>query len=71
MILELALKILGWIFVIGPTLTFISISFYMIKGAMNDDATVKALVLLGLALFFMGAIMLLLLYLTDLFKFRI
>ncbi len=64
----LMLKILGWIFVLAPTVTFISISFYMIRGAMADDETVKALVLIGLAAFFMGIILLLMLYLTDVFK---
>ncbi len=71
MTLELALKILGWIFVIGPAATFISIGFYMIKGASNDDPAVKGLALLGITLFFMGIIMLLLLYLTDVFKIRL
>ncbi|MBI5370232.1 hypothetical protein HZA85_03530 [Candidatus Uhrbacteria bacterium] len=68
MTLELILKIIGWLFVLGPTITFMSISFHMIRGAAEDDVTVKALVLIALALFFMGAIMLLLLYLTDVFK---
>jgi hypothetical protein len=67
MTLELALKIIGWFFVLGPTITFIAISFYMIRGAAEDDATIMALVLIALALFFMGAILLLLLYLTDVF----
>lgn len=68
MLLETILKVLGWTFVIVPTFTFISISFYMIRGAANDDETVKALVLIALAAFFMGSILLLLLYLTDIFK---
>lgn len=68
MTLELALKVLGWTFVAVPTMTFLGVSFYMIKGATTDDETVKALVLLGLSTFFMGAILLLLLYLTDIFQ---
>ena len=68
MTLEIFLKVLGWFFVGAPTVTFISISFYMIKGAMEDDEAVKALTLIGLAAFFMGAILLLMLYLTDVFK---
>lgn len=67
MSLELVLKIIGWLFVLGPTLTFICISFYMIRGAAEDDVTIMALVLIALALFFMGAILLLLLYLTNVF----
>lgn len=65
---ENTLKIIGWLFVLGPTVTFISISFYMIKGASEDDVTVKALVLIALALFAMGAIILLMLYLTNIFR---
>ncbi len=68
MTLELVLKIIGWFFVLGPTITFISISFYMIRGAAEDDVTIMALVLIALALFFMGGILLLLLYLTNIFK---
>lgn len=68
MSLELALIVLGWTFVAVPTIAFLFVSFYMVKGAANDDETVKALVLLGLASFFMGAILVLLLYLTDIFK---
>ncbi len=66
--LELVLKIIGWLFVLGPTITFISISFYMIRGAAEDDVTIMALVLIALALFVMGAILLLLLYLTNVFQ---
>lgn len=68
MSLENVLKIIGWLFVLGPTFTFISISFYMIKGAADDDITVKALVLIALALFSIGAMMLLILYLTKAFE---
>lgn len=68
MLLEVILKILGWLFVLVPSVTFVSISFYMIKGAADDDATVKTLVLTGLLFFFMGVIMLLLLSLTDIFR---
>lgn len=68
MTLETMLKILGWMFVLGPTIAFLSISFTMIRGAMGDDETVRALVLLSLAFFFMGAILLLLLYLTNIFQ---
>lgn len=68
MTLETILKFIGWLFVLIPTLTFMSISFYMIRGAAEDDVLIKALVLIALALFFMGAILLLLLYLTDVFN---
>lgn len=68
MTLELILKIIGWIFVIVPTFTFMSISFYMIKGAADDDTTVKALVMLALTAFLMGVILLLALYLTNIFQ---
>ena len=67
MTLEFVLKIIGWTFVLVPTLAFVTISFNMIQGAANDDATVKALVLLAVTAFFMGLIMLLILYLTNVF----
>ncbi len=65
MTLESVLKIIGWIFVLVPTVAFLTISFTMIKGAANDDATVKALVLLAVTTFFMGTILLLALYFTN------
>jgi len=65
--LETILTVIGWLFVLGPTLAFICVSFYVIKGAMGDDVVVNALVLIGLAFFFMGAILLLTLYLTNVF----
>ncbi|MBI2475119.1 hypothetical protein HYV69_01705 [Candidatus Uhrbacteria bacterium] len=65
--LEAALTVIGWLFVLGPTLAFVCVSFYVIKGAMGDDVVVNALVLIGLAFFFMGSILLLILYLTNLF----
>ncbi|MBM5789504.1 hypothetical protein FJZ23_00205 [Candidatus Parcubacteria bacterium] len=68
MTLELAFFVLGWIFVGIPTVIFLGVSFSMIKGAATDDETVKALVLLSLTSFFMGAIILLVLYLTNLFE---
>jgi len=67
MVLEVILKILGWVFVLVPSIAFISVSFQMIKGAAGDDVTVKTLVLTGLTFFCMGVIMLLLLSLTDIF----
>ena len=68
MSLELILKIIGWLFVLGPSVTFICISFYMIRGAAEDDTMIKALVLIALCFFVMGAILLLLLYLTKMFQ---
>ena len=61
------IKILGWIFVVTPVFLFVLFSVYTIKGAMGDDDKVKALVMLCLASFFIGAIMLLLIYLTNIF----
>lgn len=66
--LELPLKVLGWIFVLVPTVTFLSISFHMIRGAAKDDSTIQALALIALTVFFMGSVILLLLYLTDIFQ---
>ncbi len=65
MTIEFILKFLGWAFLLVPTIVFLSISFLMIKGAGNDDALIRALSLIGLAIFLIGAITLVLVYLTD------
>ncbi|MBI4714063.1 hypothetical protein HY771_02675 [Candidatus Uhrbacteria bacterium] len=65
--LETILLVIGLVFVIGPTLGFIGVSFYVIKGAMGDDIVIKSLVLLGIAFSVIGAILLLSLYLTNVF----
>lgn len=61
-------KVLGWIFLITPTVVFVIVSAYMIKGAMGDDDVIKAIVMVGLLFFFLGIIMLLLIYLTNVFS---
>jgi len=37
----------------------------MLRGIMEDDAIIKALTMLGIAFFLIGAILLLLIYMTD------
>ena len=66
--LELALKVIGWAFAGTPVLVFTIVSFYMIMGAAGDDDLIKALVMLGTAIFLIGTILLVVLYMTDLFS---
>ena len=61
------IKVLGWVFCITPIAIFIVISTAMIRGAMEDDDLIKSLVMIGLAVFFIGLIMLFLIYLTNIF----
>ena len=61
------LKFLGWVFAGIPILAFLSISIFVIWGAAKDDEIIMAIALLGITVFVIGAILLLLVYLTDLF----
>lgn len=61
------LLILGWIFTITPLTIFLGVSIYMVKGIMKDDENLAALILLGFTMFIMGAILLLSIYLTNIF----
>lgn len=63
--LESILKVIGWVFVLTPVTIFLVISIQMVRGVMKDDPFIKAVVLLGIGLFCIGAILLLLLYLTN------
>ena len=59
------LKIIGWILTVAPLIAFLGVSIYVIKGAMEDDDMVKALVMLCIGCFTLGAIILLLMFLTS------
>ncbi len=65
--LENIIKGIGWVFTLTPIVVFIGIGVVMIKGAMKDDELVRSLVLLAIGIFFIGVILLLLIYLTRLF----
>ena len=67
MSLELVLKSIGWIFVLVPILAFLTISVQMVKGVAKEDETIMAIVLAGIGAFGIGAVLLLVLYLTDFF----
>jgi len=62
------LTFVGWAFVLIPVTVLVVISYQMIKGAAGDDGLIMSLVMLGFTLFLMGVVILLLLYLTDLFS---
>lgn len=59
------LKIIGWVLTITPLVAFIGVSIYVIKGAMEDDDLIKALVMFCVGCFALGAIILLLMFLTN------
>jgi hypothetical protein len=65
--LETVLKLIGWVFVVVPVLAFLTVSVVVVKGAAGDDGLIKSLLILGITLFTMGAIILLLVYLSGLF----
>ena len=68
MSLIMVLKIIGWVFTVAPVLIFVVISAYIIRGAMGDDDAIKSLVMIGFTFFFLGLIILLLIYLTNIFQ---
>jgi uncharacterized protein (DUF486 family) len=59
------IEVVGWIFTVIPMVIYVSISVYVLKGAMKDDDLIKALVMIGLAMFFIGATILILMYMTN------
>jgi hypothetical protein len=64
--LKTIMMFLGWIFTIVPLLVFLVISIIMIWGAGKDDELIKALTFMGIAIFLMGAVTLVIVYLTNL-----
>ena len=63
--LKNVLYMVGWAFSIIPVLVFVVFSAKMIWGASGDDEVVRAIVLAGVAMFFIGIILLLMMYLTN------
>jgi len=59
------LKILGWFLFIMPLFGLFGFSFWMIMEVMKDDENVKAFILIMIAAWFIGFILLFLSYLTD------
>lgn len=59
------IKVIGWVFALGPLSVFLIISFVTLHGIAKDDPLVMSLTLMGLALFLIGFIFLMLVYLTD------
>lgn len=62
----LAVTIIAWFLFLTPLVVFLGLSIHMLRGIMEDDATIKALTMLGIALCAIGIILLLLIYTTDL-----
>jgi xanthine/uracil permease len=61
----IAVTILAWFLFLTPLILFLGLSIHMLRGIMEDDATIKALTMLGIALCAIGGILLLLIYMTD------
>ena len=59
------IKVIGWSFSVTPLVIFVGVGVFMIKGAMKDDELIRSLVMICSAFFFIGVIMLLLIYLTN------
>ncbi len=66
--LEFILKFFGWVFVAVPVVAFLSISIWILKGTAGDDPFIMSLIALGFTMFIIGAVLLLLVYLTGLFE---
>ncbi len=58
-------KVIGWIFVILPVLAFVGAGVKIIGGLMEDDGFIKMLVMSSFAVFALGVVILLMIYLTD------
>ncbi len=63
--LELAVKMIAWAMTLTPIAAFTAISAYMIAGAAKDDDMIKAIAMLGVSVFSIGAVLLALVYFTD------
>ncbi len=63
--LDLALKVIAWAMTVTPVTVFLVISFYMMAGAAADDDSIKALIMLGIGIFAVGAILLLMTYVAG------
>ncbi len=66
--LEFILKFFGWAFVVIPLVAFLSVSIWILKGTAGDDPVIMSLIALGFTMFIIGAILLLLVYLTGFFE---
>lgn len=63
--LELIVKSVGWIFVIGPVAATFAITVYVLVGVSNDDPMLKGIMSLAFSLVLLGAAMLALAYFTP------
>jgi hypothetical protein len=59
------IKVIGWIFVILPVAAFVAAGVKIIGGLMGDDGFIKMLVMSSFAVFALGVVILLMIYLTD------
>jgi len=55
---DLALKVIAWAMTLTPVTVFLTISFYMMWGAAQDDDDIKGLIMLGIGIFGIGAFLL-------------
>ena len=67
--LEPVIKVIGWILVSLPVLAFLIAGIKIVGGLMEDDGFIKMLVMSAFAIFGLGAIILILIYLTDVLQF--
>ncbi len=50
---------------ITPVTVFVSISFYMMSGAAEDDESIKGLIMVGVGIFLIGAALLAMYYFAN------
>ncbi len=65
--LELIVKSVGWVFVLGPVGAVLAVSIHLIMGAAKDDDMIRGFLMLGISFVLLGAGMLALAYFTDVF----
>ncbi|OGL66481.1 hypothetical protein A2856_02200 [Candidatus Uhrbacteria bacterium RIFCSPHIGHO2_01_FULL_63_20] len=64
--LELVVKLLGWAFVLVPVGLFTFVASHMFLGVAKEDGLVQMLVFLFSTVFIVGAVLLAIVYGTDL-----
>jgi|GEM_PF-2552311 hypothetical protein len=63
------IKILGWIFLIFPVVTYVGLCSFIVYQIGKNDDLIMGSVVGGFVIFVLGAIMLLTSYFTDIFSF--
>ena len=69
MAIALIIKILGWIFLIFPIITYIGLCSFVVWQVAKNDELIMGAIMGGFTLFVLGIVMLVVSYFTDVFAF--